>query len=46
MSTVYVVGLGPGAGEQMTVRAEKILEAGPVIVGDTGYSDLVREQYP
>ena len=24
MSTVYVVGLGPGAGEQMTVRAEKI----------------------
>ena len=25
MSTVYVVGLGPGAGEQMTVRAEKRL---------------------
>ena len=22
MSTVYVVGLGPGAGEQMTVRGE------------------------
>ena len=33
MSTVYVVGLGPGAGEQMTVRAEKILEACPVILG-------------
>ena len=37
MSTVYVVGLGPGAGEQMTVRAEKILEACPVILGYTVY---------
>lgn len=46
MSTVYVVGLGPGAGEQMTVRAEKILEACPVILGYTVYIDLVREQYP
>ena len=45
MSTVYVVGLGPGAGEQMTVRAEKILEACPVILGYTVYIDLVREQY-
>ena len=26
MSTVYVVGLGPGAEEQMTVRAQKVLE--------------------
>ncbi len=43
MSTVYVVGLGPGAGEQMTVRAEKILEACPVILGYTVYIDLVRE---
>ena len=42
MSTVYVVGLGPGAGEQMTVRAEKILEACPVILGYTVYIDLVR----
>ena len=24
MSTVYVVGLGPGAEEQMTVRAQKV----------------------
>ena len=29
MKKIYVVGLGPGAGEQMTVRAEKILEACP-----------------
>ena len=46
MSTVYVVGLGPGAGEQMTVRAEKILEGCTVILGYTVYIDLVREQYP
>ena len=46
MSTVYVVGLGPGAGEQMTVRAEKILEICPVILGYTVYIDLIREQYP
>ena len=26
MSTVYVVGLGPGAEEQMTVRAQKVLD--------------------
>ena len=30
MSTVYVVGLGPGAEEQMTVRAQKLLEHCPV----------------
>ena len=46
MSTVYVVGLGPGAGEQMTVRAEKILEACPVILGYTVYIDLVRPLFP
>ena len=46
MKKIYVVGLGPGAGEQMTVRAEKILEACPVILGYTVYIDLVREQYP
>ena len=33
MSTVYVVGLGPGAEEQMTVRAQKVLEHCPVLIG-------------
>ena len=32
MSTVYVVGLGPGAEEQMTVRAQKVLEHCPVLI--------------
>ena len=35
MSTVYVVGLGPGAEEQMTVRAQKVLEHCPVLIGHT-----------
>jgi precorrin-3B C17-methyltransferase len=43
MSTVYVVGLGPGAEEQMTVRAQKVLEHCPVLIGYNVYIDLVKE---
>ena len=46
MSTVYVVGLGPGAEEQMTVRAQKVLEHCPVLIGNNVYIDLVKEQFP
>ena len=46
MNKIYVVGLGPGAGDQMTVQAKKVLDACPVIIGYTVYIDLVREQYP
>ena len=46
MSTVYVVGLGPGAEEQMTVRAQKVLEHCPVLIGYTVYIDLVKDQFP
>ena len=28
MNKIYVVGLGPGAGDQMTVQAKKVLDAG------------------
>ena len=45
MSTVYVVGLGPGAEEQMTVRAQKVLEHCPVLIGYNVYIDLVKEQF-
>ena len=37
MSTVYVVGLGPGAEEQMTVCAQKVLEHCPVLIGYNVY---------
>ena len=37
MNKIYVVGLGPGAGDQMTVQAKKVLDACPVIIGYTVY---------
>ena len=46
MNKVYVVGMGPGAYEEMTVRAVKTLEACEVIVGYTVYVDLLREHFP
>ena len=35
MSKIYVTGLGPGAADQMTKKAEKVLEHCPVIIGYT-----------
>lgn len=46
MSRIYVTGLGPGAGDQMTVKARKVLEHCPVIIGYTVYIDLIREMFP
>ena len=46
MNKIYVVGLGPGAGDQMTVQAKKVLDACPVIIGYTVYIDLVRPLFP
>lgn len=46
MNKVYVVGMGPGAYEEMTVRAVKTLEACEVIVGYMVYVDLLREHFP
>ncbi|MCI6468266.1 MAG: precorrin-3B C(17)-methyltransferase [Faecalicatena sp.] len=46
MAKVYVVGLGPGADQQMTREAQAVIERCPVIVGYTVYVDLVKEQYP
>lgn len=46
MSSVYVVGLGPGADKQMTMEAQEVMKLCPVIVGYTVYVDLVKEQYP
>ena len=46
MGKIYVTGLGPGAADQMTQKARKVLEHCPVIVGYTVYIDLIREEYP
>lgn len=46
MGKVYVVGLGPGAGLQMTGEAAVVLETCPVIAGYTVYVDLIKSSYP
>ena len=46
MNRVYVVGIGPGAGKQMTEEAREVLNACDVIIGYTVYVDLVKEQFP
>jgi len=42
---VVCVGLGPGAGADMTYRARAALDAADVIVGYTSYIDLIRDDY-
>ena len=46
LNKIYVVGMGPGAYEEMTVRAVKTLEECEVIVGYTVYVDLLKEHFP
>lgn len=41
MHKLYVVGIGPGAYEDMTIRASKCLEACTVIIGYTVYIELI-----
>ena len=43
---VYVIGIGPGAYEEMTIRAVRAMESCEVIIGYTVYVDLVKEQFP
>lgn len=46
MSKIMVVGIGPGAYDQMTIRGAKALGSCDVIVGYTVYVDLVKEHFP
>lgn len=43
---LYVVGIGPGAYEEMTIQAAEALKNSQVIVGYTVYVDLVKEHFP
>lgn len=45
MNKLYVVGIGPGAYEQMTIKAVDVLRACDVIVGYTVYVDLVKTHF-
>jgi precorrin-3B C17-methyltransferase len=46
LNKVYVIGMGPGAYEQMTVKAVRTLEKCDVIVGYTVYIELLKEYFP
>lgn len=46
MKKLYVVGIGAGDYEGMTIRAVKTLEASDLIVGYTVYCDLMRPYFP
>ena len=43
LNKVYVIGMGPGAYEQMTVAAVEALKGCDVIVGYTVYVDLMKK---
>lgn len=45
MKKIYVVGIGPGEYEQMTIKAVNVLNSCDVIVGYTVYVDLVKEHF-
>ena len=46
MRKLYVVGIGPGNYEGMTVRAREALAESEIIIGYTVYVDLLKDQYP
>lgn len=46
LNKLYVVGIGPGAPEEMTLRARRALECAQVIAGYGVYVDLVRPLFP
>lgn len=46
MNRVYVVGMGPGSAEQMTLQAWQVLKECDVIVGYTVYVELLKSVLP
>ena len=45
MKKLWIIGLGPGGGENLTGKARKALAESDVIVGYTVYIDLIREEF-
>ena len=46
LNKLYVVGIGPGAYEKMTIEAAEALKNSDVIIGYTVYVDLVKDHFP
>ena len=46
MSKIYVIGIGPGAYEKMTIEAAEALKDSDTIIGYTVYVDRVKDHFP
>lgn len=46
MKKIYIVGIGPGSYEQMTIQAARTLEQCDTIIGYPVYVDLVKPHFP
>ncbi len=46
MNKIYVVGIGPGSYEKMTIEAAETLRKCDTIIGYTVYVDLVKDHFP
>lgn len=46
LNKIYIVGIGPGEYEQMTIKAVNVLKDSDVIVGYTAYVNLVMTYFP
>ncbi len=46
MNKLFVVGIGPGNAESMTIRADKALRSCDIIIGYHVYVDLIKDLYP
>lgn len=46
MNKIYVIGLGPGSYENLTIRADRALQEVDTVIGYTVYVDLVKNYYP
>jgi precorrin-3B C17-methyltransferase len=45
LNKIYVVGIGPGEYEQMSIKAANVLKSCDTIIGYTVYVDLVKEHF-
>lgn len=46
MSKIFVIGIGPGSMEDMTIRAQKAIQASDVIIGYSTYIELIKDYFP
>ncbi len=43
---LHIVGIGPGAAEDMTIRVYRIISEAELIVGYTAYNEILRKEFP